>query len=53
MNLNTMNKILKPNTIKSDKIALAVKIVFGTYILIKAVKTSVDLYYQIKDRNKL
>ena len=52
MNVNTMNKVFGQDSSTVDTIATVLKIVTATYLVLKAIKTGVDLYYQIEDRKK-
>ncbi len=49
MNPNTMSKLIE-NTPKPDTVATAVKVIFGAFLLVRIIKTSVDLYYTLEDR---
>lgn len=50
MNVNTMNKVFVQDSSTVDTIATVLKIVTATYLVLKTIKTGVDLYYQIEDR---
>ncbi|WP_438711017.1 hypothetical protein ACSTS3_21145 [Aquimarina muelleri] len=50
MNVNTMNKVFGQDSSTVDTIATVLKIVTATYLVLKTIKTGVDLYYQIEDR---
>ncbi|WP_158447965.1 hypothetical protein [Aquimarina longa] len=52
MNVNTVNKILGQNSSTVDHMATILKIVSATYLVIRTVKTAIDLYHQIEDRKK-
>ncbi|MCX2765147.1 hypothetical protein OQJ66_20365 [Aquimarina muelleri] len=52
MNVNTMNKVFGQDSSTIDTIATVLKIVTATYLVLKTIKTGVDLYYQIEDRKK-
>ncbi|GGX22874.1 hypothetical protein [Aquimarina muelleri] len=52
MNVNTMNKVFGKDSSTVDTIATVLKIVTATYLVLKTIKTGVDLYYQIEDRKK-
>ncbi len=45
-----MNKIIKSETIKPDVIATTVKIIFGTFLLVRTIKTATEIYFKIEDR---
>ncbi|MBG6131769.1 hypothetical protein IWQ47_003489 [Aquimarina sp. EL_43] len=49
MNPNTMNKLVE-NTQKPDTVATVVKVIFGAFLLVRIIKTSVELYYTLEDR---
>ena len=51
MNPNTVHKLITETT-KPDYIATTVKIIFGTFLLVRIIKTSTDLYFTIQDRKK-
>lgn len=51
MNPNTMNKLVE-NTPKPDTVATVVKVIFGAFLLVRIIKTSVELYYTLEDRKK-
>ncbi|WP_281989947.1 hypothetical protein [Aquimarina aggregata] len=46
-----MNKLVKGSQ-KTDVITTTVKIIFGTLLLVRIVKTTTELYLTIEDRKK-
>ncbi|WP_157766138.1 hypothetical protein [Aquimarina aggregata] len=46
-----MNKLVNSSQ-KTDVITTTVKIIFGTLLLVRIIKTSTELYFTIEDRKR-